>query len=166
MNGPIRVFIVDAAGEYTREDDSFRQRLCTLLGDTEGLTVVGETKEGQQAIALIHEARPDVVLLDIGTQHASNLQIVTQISELLPPTKVIVLHNEGQEQLVLEAFRQGALGHLVRGRIQPAEVIEAIRAVGRGKVVLSPGVAGRMLDKVVQERRHKTEVREVHEQKA
>jgi DNA-binding NarL/FixJ family response regulator len=119
--------------------------------------VVGEAKEGQQAIALLHEARPDIVLLDIGTQHASNLQIVTQISELLPPTKVIVLHNEGQEQLVLEAFRQGALGHLVRGRIQPAQVIEAIRAVGRGKVVLSPGVAGRMLDKVVHEQRHRTD---------
>jgi len=150
VNGPIRVFIVDA-------DDPFRQRLCALLGDTEGVTVVGETKEGQQAIALIHEARPDVVLLDIGTPHTSNLQIVTQICELLPPTKVIVLNDEDQEQLVLDAFGKGALGHLVRGRIQPAEVIEAVRAVGRGEVVLSPGVAGRMLDKVVHERRHRTD---------
>jgi len=150
VNSPIRVFIVDA-------NDPSRQRLCALLEDAEGLTVVGEAKEGQQAIALIHEARPDVVLLDIGTQHASNLPIVTQICELLPPTKVIVLNDEGQEQLVLDAFGKGALGHLVRGRIQPAEVIEAIRAVGRGKVVLSPGVAGRMLDKVVHERRHTTD---------
>jgi len=150
VNSPIRVFIVDA-------DDSFRQRLCTLLGGTEGVTVVGETKEGQQAIALIHEARPDVVLLDIGTQHASNLQIVTQICELLPPTKVIVLHNEGQEQLVLEAFRQGALGHLIKERIQPARIVEAARAVSRGEAILSPGVAGRMLDKVVHERRHRTD---------
>jgi len=150
VNGPIRVFIVDA-------DDAFRQRLCTLLGDAEGLTVVGEAKEGQQAIALIREACPDVVLLDIGTQHASNLPIVTQISELLPPTKVIVLNDEGQEQLVLEAFRQGALGHLVKEKIEPARIVEAARAVSRGEVILSPGVAGRMLDKVVQERRHKTD---------
>ena len=150
MNGPIRVFIVDA-------DDPFRQKLCTLLEDAEGLTVVGETKEGQQAIALIHEARPDVVLLDIGTQHASNLPILTQISELLPPTKVIVLNDEGQEQLVLDAFRQGALGHLIREGIQPARIVEAARAVSRGEVILSPGVAGRMLDKVVHGRRHRTD---------
>jgi len=150
VNGPIRVCIVLA-------DDALRQRLRTALADAEGFTVVGEANEGQQAIALIHEARPDVVLLDIGTQHASNLQIVTQICELLPPTKVIVLNDEGQEQLVLDAFGKGALGHLVRGRIQPAEVIEAVRAVGRGEVVLSPGVAGRMLDKVVHERRHRTD---------
>jgi len=150
VNGPIRVFIVDA-------DDAFRHRLCTALGDAEGFTVVGEAKDGQQAIALLHEVRPDVVLLDIGTQRASNLQVVTQICELLPPIKVIVLNDEGQEQLVLDAFGKGVLGHLVRGRIQPAQVIEAIRAVGRGRVVLSPGVAGRMLDKVVHERRHRTD---------
>lgn len=158
MNGPIRVFIVDA-------DDTFRQRLCALLRDAEGLTVVGETKDGQQAIALIHEARPDVVLLDIGTQHAINLPIVTQISESLPPTKVIVLNDEGQEQLVLEAFGKGALGHLTRewrmengeGKIEPARIVEAVRAVSRGEVILSPGVAGRMLDKVVHERRRRTD---------
>jgi DNA-binding NarL/FixJ family response regulator len=148
VNGPIRVCIVLA-------DDALRQRLRTALADAEGFTVVGEANEGQQAIALIHEARPDVVLLDIGTPHASNLPIVTQISELLPLTRVIVLHNEGQEQLVLDAFRKGALGHLSKDRIQSATVVEAARAVSRGEVILSPGIAGCMLDKVVQEQRHK-----------
>lgn len=147
MNDPIKVFIVD-------NDDLLRQRTCALLESADGITVVGEAKDGQQAIALIRETRPDVILLDISTARASNLQTVGQICELFPHTKMIVLNDDGQEQLVLEAFRKGVLGHLVKGKAQPAEIVEAIRAVDRGQAVLSPGIAGSMLDEVVQERRH------------
>lgn len=148
MSDPIKVSILD-------DDDSFRQRTRALLEGADGITVVGEAKDGQQAIALIGETRPDVILMDISTRPASNLQTVGQICELFPPTKVIVLNEDGQEQLVLEAFRKGALGHLVKGKAQPAEIVEAIRAVNRGKAILSPGVAGRILDEVVREHQRK-----------
>jgi DNA-binding NarL/FixJ family response regulator len=147
MGDPIKVSILD-------DDDSFRQRTRELLETAGGIMVVGEAKNGQEAIALIHETRPDVILLDIGTRQASNLQMVIQICALFPHTKVIVLNDDGQEQLVLEAFRKGALGHLDKRKAQPAEIVEAIRAVGRGKAILSPGVAGRILDEFIQERRH------------
>ena len=148
MDDPIRVFIVD-------DDDLFRQRMRALLEGADGITVVCEAKDGQQAIALIREARPDVILMDISTRPASNLQAVGQICELFPHTKVIVLNETGQEQLVLDAFRKGALGHLLKGKAQPTEIVEAIRAVNRGKAILSPGVAGCILDEVVQEQQRK-----------
>ena len=147
MDDPIKVFIVD--------DDLLRQRMRALLEGADGITVVCEAKDGQQAIALIREARPDVILMDISTRPASNLQAVGQICELFPHTKVIVLNETGQEQLVLDAFRKGALGHLLKGKAQPAEIVEAIRAVNRGKAILSPGVAGCILDEVVQEQQRK-----------
>jgi DNA-binding NarL/FixJ family response regulator len=147
MDDPIKVFIVD--------DDSFRQRTRALLEGADGITVVGEAKDGQQAIALIGETRPDVILMDISTRPASNLQTVVQICELFPDTKVVVLNEDGQEQLVLEAFRKGALGHLVKGKAQPTEIVEAIRAVDRGQAVLSPGIAGCILDEVAQEQQRK-----------
>jgi DNA-binding NarL/FixJ family response regulator len=148
MSDPIKVSILD-------DDDSFRQRTRALLEGADGITVVGEAKDGQQAIALIGETRPDVILMDISTPRASNLQTVVQICELFPHTKVIVLNEDGQEQPVLEAFRKGALGHLVKGKAQPAEIVEAIRAVNRGQAVLSPGIAGCILDEVVQKQQHK-----------
>jgi len=148
MDDPIKVFIVD-------DDDLFCQRTRALLEGADGITVVGEAKDGQQAIALIREARPDVILMDISTRPVSNLQAVVQIYELFPHTKVIVLNEHGQEELVLEAFRKGALGHLVKGKAQPVEIVEAIRAVDRGQAVLSPGIAGCILDEVVQKQQHK-----------
>jgi DNA-binding NarL/FixJ family response regulator len=148
MSDPIKVSILD-------DDDSFRQRARAWLESADGITVVGEAKDGQQAIALIGETRPDVILMDISTRPASNLQTVGQICELFPDTKVVVLNEDGQEQLVLDAFRKGALGHLVKGKAQPAEIVEAIRAVDRGQAVLSPGIAGCIMDEVVREQQRK-----------
>jgi DNA-binding NarL/FixJ family response regulator len=147
VNDSIKVSIVD-------DNDLFRQRTRAWLENADGITIVGEAKEGPRAIALIRETRPDVILLNISTRAASNLQAVGQICELFPDTKLIVLNDDGQEQLVLEAFRKGALGHLVKGKVQSAEIVEAIRAVNGGEAILSPGVAGCILDEVIQERRH------------
>jgi DNA-binding NarL/FixJ family response regulator len=148
VSDPIRISILD-------DDDSFRQRARAWLTAAGDIAVVGEAKGGQEAITLIHETRPDVVLLNISASRASSLQMVGQICESFPQTRIIVLDDDGEEQLALEAFRKGALGHLVKRKAQPAEIIGAIRAVVRGKAILSPGVAGRILDKVIQER-HRT----------
>jgi DNA-binding NarL/FixJ family response regulator len=143
VSDPIKVSILD-------DDDSFRQRACALLTAAGDIAVVGEAEDGQEAITLIRETQPDVVLLDISASRASSLQTVGQICELFPQIKIIVLDDDGEEQSALEAFRKGALGHLVKRKAQPAEIIEAIRAVVRGRAILSPGVAGRILDEIMQ----------------
>jgi DNA-binding NarL/FixJ family response regulator len=152
VNDSIKVSIVG-------DDDLFRQRTCALLEGTNGITVVGEAKERLQAIALIRETRPDIIFIDISARPASNLQTMAQICELFPDAKIIVLSDEGQEQLALEALKKGALGHLVK-KAQSAEIVAAIRAVSRGKAILSPGVAGRILDEITQERCHRVRKRQ------
>jgi DNA-binding NarL/FixJ family response regulator len=144
VNDSIKVSIVD-------NNDLFRQKTRVLLEGADGITVVGEAKEGRQAIALIRETRPDVILLDISVRPAGNLQAMGQICELFPDARIIVLNGEGQEQLALEAFKKGALGHLVKEKVQPVEMVKAIYAVSRGEAVLSPVIAGCILDEVIQE---------------
>lgn len=136
----IKVVIVD-------DDDLYRQRIRTLLEDANGITFAGEAKDGREALALIREARPDVTLFDVSALHTA------QIDELSSRTKIIALNEDGQDQLVLEVLRKGALGHLVREKAPPAEIVAAIRAVSRGEAVISSGVAGRILDQVIQERK-------------
>ncbi len=143
MNDLIRVLIVD-------NDDSFRHETRLLLKSAEDITVVGEAKDGQTALSMIHTARPDVILLNAGLLHASSPQTATQIHELFTRTKIIVLNKEGQEQLVLDALGRGALGHLSRENARPDEIVAAIHTVSRGKAIVSSGIAGRILDHVLQ----------------
>jgi DNA-binding NarL/FixJ family response regulator len=147
----IKVVIVDG-------DDSFCQKTRALLESADGIMVVGQAKDGQEAIDLMGEmrleARPDVILLEIGAPHANNLGTVAQICERFPHARMIVLHSQDQERGVLDALRKGAQGHLAKGKAQPAEIVQAVRAVHRGEAVLNPDVAGRMLDEIIQ--KHKT----------
>ena len=147
MDNPIRILIVDG-------DAVSRRAIRTLLENVDGVMVVGEAKDEQEATALVRELWPDVILLDVETSPSDDLEMVAQISELSPASKVIVLGIQGQEHLVLDAFRKGAHGHLVKGRSTPFEIAEAIRAVSRGESVLSSHVAGRILDEIAQKQRY------------
>jgi len=148
VNPPIKVLVID-------DDEVFRQRVCKMLECAMGITIAGEAQDRQDALALTHELRPDVVLVDIGTSPAENLRIVAQISRSFPDVRIVVLNKDGQGQQVLDAFRKGALGHLRRDRMQSAELVHAIRAASRGEAVLSPDVAGHILDEVARERSKK-----------
>ncbi len=140
MRDPIKVAIVD-------DDDTFRRQTRALIEGAELVTVVGEAQDEQGALDLARDQRPDVILLSLET---CGPQAAAQMRKLSPGTQVIVWNAPGQERLVLEAFRQGALGHLVKGQAQPDEIIRAIHIVSRGEAVLSPGMAGHILDEVVQ----------------
>jgi DNA-binding NarL/FixJ family response regulator len=141
VGNQIKVAIVD-------DDDSFRQKARASLDSASDVTLVGEARDGQEAVALIRETRPDIVLLDA----ASYLERAAQIREL-SHARIVALHDEGQEHLALDAFKKGALGHLVRSATRPAEIVAAVRAVNRGEAIISSGVAGRILDQVMQERK-------------
>jgi len=145
MDGPIRTLIVD-------NDALFRKATCALLEDTEGMIAVGEARDEQEAAALVRELHPDVVLIDVNTVPLDSLQSVMPMDQPYPDSKVILLGVRGQEYLVLEGFRKGAHGHLVKGESQPFEIVEAIRAVNRGESVLSPHMAGWILDEMARKR--------------
>jgi DNA-binding NarL/FixJ family response regulator len=147
MDNPIRILIVD-------DDALFRQTIRTLLENADGVMAVGEAKDGQEATALVRELRPDVVLLDVDGLRSNSLQALVRIRELSPDSKIVMLSVQGQEHLVFDALRKGAHGHLVKGESTPLEIVEALRAVTRGESVLSPHMAGWILDEIVQEQQY------------
>ncbi len=142
MQQSIRVAIVD--------QDAVCRQMSALLESVGGFTVVGEASDADRALALMRDSRPDVLLLSLEALGSNGPEAVAQVHTLSPGTQVIVWNESGQETMVLETFRQGALGHLVRGQAGPEEIARAIRAVHRGEAVLSPALAGRILDEVVQ----------------
>jgi DNA-binding NarL/FixJ family response regulator len=142
----IRLVIVD-------QDDQFRLATCRFLESIDDVILVGEASEGKEVLALARRSQPDVVLLDLEALQPSELQVVAQVSQQFPHIKIIVLNVPGQEMMVLDALRLGALGHLVKGKAKPDEIVAAIRTVSRNEAVLSPDIVGQILDDIVPQSR-------------
>ena len=145
-----------------------RQVMRAWLADATDITVVGEAQGEPEALTLTGKRQPDVVLLGVGALDLDDLQAVARLHARYPHSKIIVLsHSDDQEALALEVLREGAWGYLAGGRSRPPErsperastelgavsrrrLVEAIRTVARGGSILSPGMAGRILDELSQ----------------
>ncbi|MEU2870649.1 response regulator transcription factor [Streptomyces olivoreticuli] len=117
-----------------------------LLDAQPDITVVGEASDGQQALALVRELRPDTVLMDIRMPVLDGLAATRRITEDpdLAEVKVIMLTTFELDEYVFEAIRSGASGFLVKDT-EPDELLRAVRAVVGGDALLSPGVTRRLI---------------------
>ena len=121
-----------------------RSGLRVLLGADPDLEVVGEAGTGEETLRLAQELRPDVVLLDIGMPGESGIETVRRLKAELPALKVLFLTMHEEEGMMLEALGAGGDGYLIK-RADDAEIIHAIRVVGRGDVYVHPAMTRALL---------------------
>ncbi|NEW77315.1 response regulator [Streptomyces rhizosphaericus] len=117
-----------------------------LLAAQPDIEVVGEAADGEQALALVRERRPDVVLMDIRMPVLDGLAATRGITAdpALGEVKVVMLTTFELDEYVFEAIRSGASGFLVKDT-EPEELLRAVRAVVGGDALLSPGVTRRLI---------------------
>ncbi|MDQ7988918.1 MAG: response regulator transcription factor [Candidatus Dactylopiibacterium sp.] len=133
MTANVRLMLVD---DHPLVRDGLRVRLSTVPG----FEVVAEAADGASALLALDAAPPDVVLMDIGMRGMSGIELVHEFHERQPQVQVIMLTMHDQPQYVVEAFRQGARGYVLKD--SPAqEIVAAIHAVMAGKRYYSAGVA-------------------------
>jgi DNA-binding NarL/FixJ family response regulator len=111
-----------------------------LLSSRPGIQVVAETGDGQQALRLIPETQPDVILMDISMPGLNGLEATARVVSEHPKVRVIILSMHADEEYVLRALRAGASGYLLKDS-DAAELELAITAVVRGEIYLSPQVS-------------------------
>jgi DNA-binding NarL/FixJ family response regulator len=121
-----------------------RRGLALLLGAEADLRVVGEAADGEQAIALALDLRPDVVVMDVAMPVKDGAEATREIKLARPEIAVVALTGYDDPEQVARLLEAGAGGFLVKGA-SGAELAEAVRAVARGELVLPAEVAARAL---------------------
>ncbi|WP_432144331.1 response regulator [Streptomyces sp. bgisy084] len=137
----IRVLLAD-------DEEMIRHSVRLILRHADGIEVVAEAADGGGAVRLAAEHRPDVVLLDIRMPVLDGLAAVEPLVALDPAPQVVMLTTFGDEENVLRALRAGATGFLLKDE-RPQELIRAVQAAAAGDAVLSPGVTGTVVRRML-----------------
>jgi DNA-binding NarL/FixJ family response regulator len=111
-----------------------------------GVELVGEAANAEDAIELVLDLRPDVVLIDIRLPDSSGVHAIERLGLLAPASRVLVLTRSEQNRVV-EAILAGASGYILKSA-PPKAIIEAVRATADGESVLSPKIAGKLLQRI------------------
>jgi len=111
-----------------------------------GIELVGEAATGQDAINLVVDVRPDVVLMDLRLPGLAGVQAIEQLGLLAPASRVLVL-TRSEENRVVEAIVAGASGYILKSA-PPEAIVSAVRATAAGESVLSSQIAGKLLQRI------------------
>ncbi len=124
-----------------------RQGICRLLEDEDNLTVVGEAGDGEEAVQMVTEIQPDVVIMDVAMPKLNGIEATRQIKLTHPSTAVLILSAYDDDEYVFGLVEAGAAGYLLK-TVSGEELSRAIRAVHKGEPVLDPAIARKVLNRL------------------
>jgi DNA-binding NarL/FixJ family response regulator len=134
----VRVLLAD-------DQELIRRGFRMILEEQAEITIVGEAADGEEAVRLTRELRPDVVLMDVRMPGTDGIDATRRIVAEHPDARVLVLTTYDLDEYAFSALRYGASGFLLKDA-RPAELADAIRAVADGDAVVAPSVTRRLLD--------------------
>ena len=139
----IRVLVTD-------DQELVRTGFGMILRNRDDLEVVGEAGDGEQAVRLATQVRPDVVLMDVRMPGMDGIEATRRVVALPDAPRVVMLTTYDEDEPMYAALRAGASGFLLKD-VRPADLVDAIRVVAAGEALLAPSVTRRLLDRFVTE---------------
>jgi len=133
----IRVLIAD-------DHQVVRDGLSAILQTKDDIVVVGEARDGVEAVEKARQLQPDVVLMDISMPRMNGVEATRLIKEQVPQAKVVVLTMYEEEEYIFDLVKTGVAGYLLKNS-DSALIVKAIRAAAKGESFLHPAIAGKIL---------------------
>jgi DNA-binding NarL/FixJ family response regulator len=133
----IKVLVVD-------DQQIIREGISTILEYQPGLEVAGKAINGQEALELALNLKPDVILMDVRMPVLNGVEATARLVQQLPGCKILMLTTFDDEEYVIEALKAGAMGYLLKD-IPGKQLAQAIRAAHEGLYQLGPGVASKLM---------------------
>jgi DNA-binding NarL/FixJ family response regulator len=137
----LRVLIAD-------DEAMVRAGLVALLRSDPAVEVIGEAADGQEALDLAHQQRPDVALIDVRMPIMDGLATTSKLRELVPGTQVVILTTFDHDVYVVEALKAGASGFLLKSA-PPTDLLAAVHTAARGDAIIAPSATRRLIDRFV-----------------
>jgi two-component system, NarL family, nitrate/nitrite response regulator NarL len=144
MTDLIEVVVVD-------DHPLFRQGVVHSLSMEPGISVVGETSSGEEALGLARTLLPDVVLLDVSMPGWTGIQTAEKIATACPATAIVMLTGSDERDKLLAAFKAGARAYVLKG-VSAKELARVVRSAAAGEVYVSPSIAAEMLVSLTQDK--------------
>ncbi len=143
---PLRVLVAD-------DQDLVRRGFQVILNSYDNLEVVGLARDGEEAVGLAQQLKPDVVLMDIRMPRKNGIEATRDIvnNPLLRKTHVLVLTTFDTDEYVYDALAAGASGFLLKD-VDPDEIADAIRIVAQGEALIQPKIMKRLVETFVASR--------------
>jgi DNA-binding NarL/FixJ family response regulator len=141
---PIRVMVVD-------DHAVLRQGLMKLLAGNPDIDVVAEASGGEEVAALVGEAAPDVILMDLSMPDVDGVEATRRALAVRPDARVVMLTSFSEPEHVNAALDAGAIGYILKDAA-PEEIVQAVKAAARGEAPFSARAAGALLQRRAQKR--------------
>jgi two-component system NarL family response regulator len=136
----IRVLVVD-------DHPVVRQGLIGILEEASDIVIVGQGRNGHEAIAVFQQQQPDVTLMDLRMPEMEGVPAITVICNEFPNARIIVLTTYDTDEEIYRGLRAGAKGYLLKDS-EPEELLTAIRTVNRGQQYIPPNVAAKLVQRM------------------
>ncbi|MBF0510525.1 MAG: response regulator transcription factor [Deltaproteobacteria bacterium] len=135
----------------------FREGLRAILARNSGFEVVGEAGDGQQALRMTKELKPDLVLMDISLPDKSGIQLTGDLRHLLPDVNILIISMHAKADYITKAFQAGAKGYLFKESAAEA-LVQGLEAVSKGEFFLDASLSHQVVKKLMESPEKKTKV--------